>query len=412
MKLVFLSDFHLGFSAEGRENEAFQQACIAAQQALEEKPDAIILAGDLFNQAIPSQEHWLEAFQLLSIPKKTENSEIKIFKQKNSAEKQPIPFTGIPVISIHGTHEFRGKDFKNALQVLEAAGFLIYLHGEMALLEKATEKIALHGLGGVPEKKAFDVLQKFNPKSIPNMSNILLLHQSFKEFLPFDDEMIASLTLTDLPEGFDLYVNGHLHWSNELKQQNKHLLVTGSTVITQMKRLEAEKKKGFFLFDTKTKQINFKEISPQRIFHYKKFSFENASPQKIKEEIHSYLNSLSLEKNEIGLPLVKLKLTGSLAAGLSSSDLKEEDLLENFSEKALLSLTKSFSKEDFKLKIQQLSELQKSKQSVVSLGLEMLEKNLEKTSFKNAFDVERIFSLLQEGENEKVIELLLKEKQE
>lgn len=406
MKLAFLSDMHLGFSKTGRESEAFQQACNALKQALAEKPDAIILAGDLFNEAIPSQEHWLEAFQLLSLPKTHPASEIKISKKETQ-----IPFTGTPVISIHGTHEFRGKDFKNALQVLDAAGFLIYLHGEQALLEKTSEKIAVHGLGGVPEKKALDVLQKFNPKPTQNAYNILLLHQSFKEFLPFDDEMVASLNLTDLPEGFDLFVNGHLHWSNELKEQNKHLLVTGSTVITQMKRLEAEKKKGFFLLNTESKEITFKEISPQRTFHYKKFSFEQANPEKIKQEISTYLNSLNLEKNEMGLSLIKLKLTGSLAPGLSSSDLKEEELLEEFSDKALIFLSKSFAKEDFKLKIKELSDLQKSKQSIISLGLDMLEKNLEKTSFQNAFDIERIFSLLEEGENEKAIELLLKEKQ-
>ena len=57
--------------------------------------------------------------------------------------------------------------------------------------------------------------------------------------MPFDeDESIASLSLADLPNGFDLIIDGHLHWTNEQKLEGKRFLLTGSTIFTQMKNLE------------------------------------------------------------------------------------------------------------------------------------------------------------------------------
>ena len=51
---------------------------------------------------------------------------------------------------------------------------------------------------GVPEKFAKSALASYYLNQLRAV-NLLLLHQSFVEFLPFDDDSIASLSLTDLP---------------------------------------------------------------------------------------------------------------------------------------------------------------------------------------------------------------------
>src|SRR3989338_5825605 len=137
MKIGIFSDTHLGFQPENREKEAIEQAVAALEMCIREKCDAILLPGDLFDEHIPRQETWHEAFQLFSIGRRAEKSNARVLDSKG----KEIGFNGIPLIAIHGTHEFRGRDYKNALQVLESAGFIIYVHANYVVIEKGNEKI-------------------------------------------------------------------------------------------------------------------------------------------------------------------------------------------------------------------------------------------------------------------------------
>ncbi len=401
MKIAILSDFHLGFGKNRRKNESFQQVFSAFKEALNHNPDLFLLQGDLFDESVPDQETWLEAFKLFSVTKNAKKADLSIFKQKNG-EKQKIEFEGIPVVSIHGTHEFRGKDFANALSVLDQAGFMVYLHASEAIVSNENEILAIHGLGGVPEKKAKDVLQHYNPRPLEGMLNILLLHQSFKEFLPFDDEMIASLSLEDLPQNFDLIINGHFHADNEINNKNLRLLLPGSTVITQMKKNEANNPKKFFLYDTKTKTLEPIKIPGQRKFFYSELVFENASSEDVYKKVKKELETIL--KNPDKEPLIKLKLSGSLASGITSSDL-DLSFVKLLNENAIIYVDKNFSDIKFKQKLENLRESH-HKKSISSLGIELLEKHLDETNVKKNFDVRRMFELLSKGEKDKAIELL------
>jgi len=404
MKLAFLTDFHIGLTAEGREADAFKNAMQAMKQALAEEPDAIVFNGDMFHHAVPDQKTLLEAFQLLALPKQTP-AHIEIEKTGREGKTETTSATSVPFIAIHGTHEFRGKDFTNVFHILEKAGALTYLHAEKAVLSKHREKVVLQGLGGVPEKKALDALHLWNPKPEPEAYNIILLHQSFKEFLPFDDDMVATLTISDLPKGFDLIVNGHLHWQSEF-EEGVHMIIPGSTVITQMKRLEAQKPKGFYLLETKTNKLEFKKIDGQRSFKYMKASIHDANAEQIKEEIHNQVKEALASAVPNPKPLIKVKLVGSLAKGFASRDLNISEIEESFSDKAIVSVSANFQEASFKKKMQELGKLQAQKKSISELGLEIFEKNLEETDFADAFDARRIFELLKEGETDKALELI------
>ena len=191
MRVAIFSDTHLGFKAFGREQESFENAEQAFGIALDNKADVILIAGDIFNEVTPSTDVLVGAFQLFS-KAKTSKKDIKIGV---SSKKQVIEeiVAGIPIILIHGNHEFRGKDYTNVLHLYSKSGFAFYLHAETAVLEKGNEKLAVHALGGVPEQKALDALKLWNPKPVESAVNILLLHQNFKEFSPVEDEMVATL---------------------------------------------------------------------------------------------------------------------------------------------------------------------------------------------------------------------------
>ena len=404
MKIALLSDFHLGFGkGTERFEESFENAKGALELAIAQKPDCILLLGDLFDSDIPNQETWHNAFKTFSQIKQT-NSECTITRIKNE-KKEKIEFSGIPLIAIHGTHEYRGKDFKNAVEVLESAGFLIHLHAGIVLIEKGNEKIAVHGLGGVPEKHALDALKHWNPMPVEGATNILLLHQSIKEFLPFNDEMIASISLSDLPKGFDLIADGHLHWNGIENLQNCKFLLTGSTIITQMKKLESENKKAIEIFDSKTKEISFLQLPNQRQMFYEKISFKDATQQQILETVDAKLSEF-VSKATGRKPLIRLKLVGTLAKGISNPDIGLSGIEKSFSEKAILSLSRDFDSDSFKAKIAELREMQKSKKSISELGFDLLEKNLEEAGFGKTINARQLFDLLEQGENEKAMALL------
>jgi DNA repair exonuclease SbcCD nuclease subunit len=398
MLLGIFSDTHLGFGSDERKEEAFARFDESIQIFKEKKVDYILHAGDLFDHSVPEQEVWHKTMECFN----KNNSKLTTLTKKEISGETEIEVKGIPIIAIHGTHEHRGKDFSNALDVLEEANCLAHLHAGFIELTKDSEKVCIHGLGGVPEKMALQVLQKYNPKPISNTTNILLLHQSFKEFLPFDDDAIATLSLADLPEDFDLIIDGHLHWTNEQNIGGKRFLLTGSSIFTQMKKLEGEKEKGIFTFDTNTKKLDFIPFAEQRKLFYSKMKFDEAKPEEIILKVSETINSFLTQEFKLK-PLIRIKLVGTIAKGFSQKDIR----LSIPEDKAIFSISKSFEMSGFKKQINDLKELQKEKKSVIELGINILEKNVEEAKIKD-FDTRRIFDLLSEGETEKAEKILLK----
>ena len=413
MKVAIFSDTHLGFGfGTDRYAESFENAKHAVELCLAHSPDIILIIGDIFDSDIPTQETWHRTFPIFS-PIKEQKRDAKLKRVKNGKE-ETINLSHIPVVAIHGTHEYRGKDFKNALEVLESAGCLVHLHANYVEFSKGDETLVVHGLGGVPEKKALDALQLWNPKPKENCTNILLLHQSLKDFLPFDDEMIATLAIENLPHGFDLIINGHLHWNSETKDNGIRLLLPGSTIITQMKKLEAGQEKAVCIYDTETKEIKTFPLPNQRKLFYGKIKFYSASPQEIKKTVEEKLNAfLSSVPQSTGQkkPLIRIKISGTLAKGVAPSDISFAEIEENFGERAILSIGKDLGITSFKKKMEELRELQNTKKSLPSIGIDILEKNLAETAFNNAFDTKRIFDLLAAGELDTVVELLSKKRE-
>ncbi|MFH0715193.1 MAG: metallophosphoesterase, partial [Candidatus Diapherotrites archaeon] len=194
MKLAIFSDSHLGdnFGTE-REKDAFSQASQAIQIALKEGVDAILIPGDLFDSSLPRQEVFHEAFELLTPCLKAQQSELKVqFEKEREGISRPFNFLGIPVIALHGNHEYRSKGYKNPIEVLQSAGFLLHVHAARAVLKKGNEILNVYGLSSVPEKYALEALKAWNPKPESGEKNLLLMHQGIKEFLPGGDEMIAT----------------------------------------------------------------------------------------------------------------------------------------------------------------------------------------------------------------------------
>lgn len=408
MRLGLFSDTHFGF-AEGteREGECFENALDALKICFEQKVDAILVSGDVFDEALPSPETLSRSFDVFLHAFRQPKSKVKILVQTKHGEKE-FSFAGVPIVAIHGNHDCRSIGKTNILEVFSKSGMLAYLYPGKALIEKDGEKVFVHGFSAVPEKKARDVLSLWNPAAVSGCTNVLLTHQTFKEYLPFQDDAMASLSLEDLPKGFDLIVNGHLHWVDIHKLRDTIFLLNGSTVTTQMKKLEAEKQKGVFVFDTESKKLDFFPLPNQRKLFYFDLKFEDAKPQEVIEKVKQALKSCTVDSSLT--PLARLKLSGSLALGTSSLDVDLSEVLGEVKGKVIVSVSKNFFSNSFKKKITDLRSAQKSKQSIASMGLEILEKNLAETDFSGAFNAQEVFDLLSEDKLEEAATAVLAKK--
>ncbi|MEW5955635.1 MAG: metallophosphoesterase [Candidatus Micrarchaeota archaeon] len=396
MKIAFASDFHFGYS-----EDALAQAAEALRKAGEDA-DVVVLAGDLFDSRVPRQEVIHDAIRLLSEHKAK-------MQEKAAASGTRIRFLqdgeeslhDFPIIGIYGTHERRTKGLVNVIQILHSAGLILNVHAATAIVEKDGEKVAVQGMGGMPDEFVKRALDAMDFKPLAGAFNVFVFHQTLKELIPVAVECICA---ADLPKGFDLYVDGHIHWAQEFTEAGKHLVLPGSTVITQMKPKEMAPK-GYYLYDTASKQLVFKPIRT-RPFVYEELSFKEAASADVEASCRAKLKEIAAA-HAGKQPLVRLKLSGTLAKGISATALDLSGLEKEFEGQMQLFAEKEFEGAELKEKIEALRRARGEQASLRDAGVSLLRERLEARNSPFAGD-EELFSLLAEGEPEAVLKKLLK----
>ncbi len=249
MRIAILSDLHIGY--ERFRKDAFSQAKEALEKACD-SADAIIIPGDIFDTRTPKPDVLAEAIVLFNAVKE-KKFEAKIIDFHGSRRI----YTTAPVLAIPGTHERRTDDVEDPVDLLNLTSLVADIGMGVAVLAKGDEKVAVTGISGVAEERFGEALKSPGLKPVEGAFNILMFHQSIYELLPFSDTF---LRMSELPKGFDLYVNGHIHNKVEKMVHGVPFLIPGSTVLTQLKEGETEKK-GFFIYDTETGKHEFIRIN-------------------------------------------------------------------------------------------------------------------------------------------------------
>lgn len=219
MKFVHIADCHLGSWREPKMQELCIRAfCSAIDECIKRKADFVLIAGDIFDSAIPP-------IDVLKIT-------VEKFRQLNEA--------GIPCYIIHGSHDFSASG-KSMLSVLEKTRFCKDVNNK--IIEKDDYSIfGIEGKKGSLEKEDIKSL-KINPKK---NFNILLLHTSVRELLPSELSFMHSLSLDELPKNFDYYALGHIHENAIEKRGKKFYVYPGCLFPNNFSELE--KKQGSFVF--------------------------------------------------------------------------------------------------------------------------------------------------------------------
>jgi len=400
LKIAVISDPHLGAKwGTAREQDPFDQFREAIEQALKLGAQMILIPGDIFDTRIPRQEVWARAMRILALPHAQEQSNVELEKtiDKNTQDISPVSLRGVPIVALHGNHERRIRGLVNPVEALEAAGLLIYLHHNVAIFKTPVGKIAIHGMGNVPERNAKDAMNIWNPKPMRDAINILMLHQAVGQYV-YSGEEYPTLDLADLPRGFDIYIDGHMHYHAEARAHGRPLLFPGSTIRTQLLEIEAQVRKGFYMLDIgEDVSYKFVELKSVRDFHYAELKFDDATISQLEAAVRKKIQKFLDEsrKNKEKLPLVRLRLLGMLAKGSSRSDFDENAIADEFSDRALVSIGKDeLISTGLEEKIKFLRELRERRLPVEDMAMQLLEENLRESKQTQTFDVRELYQLL------------------
>ncbi|KAM6157684.1 double-strand break repair protein MRE11 [Rhynchocyon petersi] len=286
-KILVATDIHLGFMEKDavRGNDTFVTLDEILRLAQENEVDFILLGGDLFHENKPSRKTLHSCLELLRkycMGDRPVQFEI-ISDQSVNFGFSKFPWVNyqdgnlnisIPVFSIHGNHDDpTGADALCALDILSCAGLVNHFGRSMSvekidispvLLQKGSTKIALYGLGSIPDERLYRMfvnkkVTMLRPREDENSwFNLFVIHQNRSKhgstnFIPeqFLDDFI------------DLVIWGHEHECKIAPTKNEQQLFyvsqPGSSVVTSLSPGEAVKK-HVGLLRVKGRKMNMQKI--------------------------------------------------------------------------------------------------------------------------------------------------------
>ncbi len=307
MKIALLADLHIGFGYNSpRERDRREDSFLMAEEALKlaaEKADAIIIAGDLFDRRNPGIEVLERGARTLNIPHTYGGKGVRI-RGVEGLRVDPRAEHGVPIIAVHGNHDTRSGDKNNVLSLFHASGTLVYLHRSTVVLEKGEERVAITGIGWIPDAYAPVYFRERIPPPLPNMYNILVFHQPLKGLYPYPGEVPVDVEL--LPRGYNAYVTGHFHYHTEKRVGGRWIIIPGSTVRTQLRDQEVLDDRAFFILDTETEDLEEVFIPSAR----RGFVYRIVAEGDVKSAVIRSIED-ALSKNDRKVPpIIKISLEG------------------------------------------------------------------------------------------------------
>lgn len=251
---VHASDLHLGYAQYGLETrrQDFDNAFTElVNKTIELKADFMIIAGDLFHHARPSNT--------------TLENAIKNFKRLRDAE--------IPVLTVDGSHDSAPNMITGTiLTPLDSAGLINHLPRREGACWRKSGCCYVYGIPNFrTRRKTHEALPEFMSQNPPSpehsTANIFVLHMAIDipNVTPSYIEAEASPEL--IPDGFGYYAAGHIHERYLGKFKSGLLAYSGCTETASYD--EAKSQKGFYHVNVSEKgefSPNFIELKSPRKF--------------------------------------------------------------------------------------------------------------------------------------------------
>ncbi|KAG7319404.1 hypothetical protein KOW79_016547 [Hemibagrus wyckioides] len=286
-KILVATDIHLGYLEKDavRGNDTFVTFDEIMKCAKQNDVDLVLLGGDLFHDNKPSRKalhSCMEVMRKYCMGDKPILFEI-ISDQAVNFGNSRFPWVNyqdenlnisIPVFSVHGNHDDpTGADGLCALDVLSCAGLVNHFGRSRSvekveispiLLQKGSTKIALYGLGSIPDERLYRMfvnnqVTMLRPREDESAwFNLFVIHQNRSKHGATN--YIPEQFLDDF---LDLVIWGHEHECKiapvRNEQQLFYITQPGSSVVTSLSPGEAVKK-HIGLLRVKGRKMNLQKI--------------------------------------------------------------------------------------------------------------------------------------------------------
>ncbi len=315
---VHTADLHLGYAQYGLEarrqdfDNVFKEI---VDRTIELKPDFMIIAGDLFHQARPSNV--------------TLENTIRSFKRLRDA--------GIPVLTVDGSHDLAPNSITSTiLYPLDSAGLIFHLPRHEGACWRKPEACYIYGIPNFrSRRKTQEALPEFiqhnPPKPEPNLANIFVMHGAVDLPNIKPPYIEAELPQELIPEGFNYYAAGHIHERFIGKFKSGLLAYSGCTETVTYD--EMKNAKGFFYVRVDEKGV-FKpepiELQSPRRFVVIEKDFSGVNAHKITDQAVKMVR----DADEDGVVIIPV-LRGTLPAEASRTEIDVAHI-RTAAEKALL----------------------------------------------------------------------------
>jgi len=315
---VHAADLHLGYSQYGLEvrredfDRVFQEL---VDKTIELKPDFMIIAGDLFHHAHPSNV--------------TLENAIKNFNRLREA--------GISVLTVDGSHDSAPNVITGTiLNPLDSAGLIHHLPRHEGACWQKPDCCYVYGVPNFRTRRKTEeslpaFMEQNKPTPNPALFNIFTFHMALDLPNVKPPYIEAEAPPELIPEGFDYYAAGHVHVPYKDKFKTGLLVYSGCTETVNYD--ETKIKKGFYhvkVNEKGTVSPEFIELESPRKFTVLEQDFTGVTPSKI-TEIAVQLVKGADEEGVIIIPV----LNGVLPAEASRAEVDVAQI-RNAAEKALL----------------------------------------------------------------------------
>jgi exonuclease SbcD len=315
---VHAADLHLGYAQYNLEvrREDFDRAFRElVDKAIELKPDFLIIAGDVFEHARPSNSTLENVIQNL----------------------RKLRDAGIHVLAVDGSHDAAPNVITGTiLNPLDSAGLIHYLPRHEGACWR-NENCYVYGVPNFRTKRRTEELLPVflgqNPPT-PSLSlfNIFVFHMALDMPAFKPPQMEAEATPEMIPDGFNYYAGGHVHQPVNMKFKSGILVYSGCTETVSYE--DANVEKGFVHVQVNAKgepllkRMKLESPRPFKIFNRKDYS--GMIPAKITDEVAQLVKDED-EEGVVIVPVIKGVLPS--AANRNEVDLAK---IRSAAEKALL----------------------------------------------------------------------------
>ncbi|WP_108669291.1 exonuclease SbcCD subunit D [Peribacillus acanthi] len=309
MKFIHTADWHLGKIVHGIHMTESQRSVLLefVKVVEEEKPDAIVIAGDLYDRSVPPTE----AVELLNEMLFTLNIDMKV-----------------PIVAISGNHDsaerlafgnswYRQSNFfmegklSLPLAPVEINGVNFYMlpYSEPGLVRYALGKEGIHSHQDAMKA----IVQEIEKNMDTSMPNVCVGHAFVLGGKETESERILSVggsgcVTSDLFDAFNYTALGHLHSPDAIK----HPTIYYSGSLLKYSFSEAKQRKSISIVEMQTDgqfSLRYRELSPEKDMRILEgFMEELLDPSYYQQQkIDDYLKVILHDEGTILDPIHKLR---------------------------------------------------------------------------------------------------------